>query len=291
MPLCTRVDTLALKVTLTPLLIAAASVAQRRWGGAVGGLIAGLPLTSAPVSVFLAVEHGPPFAAHAAVATMLGVNAMSAFCVAYAKASARCSAWRSAALALLVCLAVTVIASYVPQQVGVAALITFPSLAALVVLIGRPSGTRSKHAAPPWWDVPARMVAATLVVVLVTGAAGWLGATWSGLLSTLPVYALVMGVFSHTHSGAPAAQSFLRGVTVGASGRLRSCSRSPVSPSGFPCSRPTRPPPWRASSWPGRATRSSPRGREALGSVPGVAGHESNRCYQGSLREYAMRRW
>lgn len=69
-------DTLALKITLTPLLIAAASFAQRRWGGAVGGLIAGLPLTSAPVSVFLALEHGPAFAAHAATATMLGVNAM-----------------------------------------------------------------------------------------------------------------------------------------------------------------------------------------------------------------------
>ena len=30
-------DTMALKITLTQLLIAAASFAQRRWGGAVGG--------------------------------------------------------------------------------------------------------------------------------------------------------------------------------------------------------------------------------------------------------------
>ena len=57
---------LSLKLVLTPLLIAAASLAQRKWGGLAGGLIAGLPLTSAPVSVFLALEHGPAFAAHAA---------------------------------------------------------------------------------------------------------------------------------------------------------------------------------------------------------------------------------
>ena len=211
-------DTLALKVTLTPLLIAAASIAQRRWGGAAGGLIAGLPLTSAPVSVFLALEHGPAFAAHAAVATLLGVNAMSAFCVAYARSSARHPAWFSAATGLLVCLAVTMIASTIPQQVGVAASISFPTLVLLVVLSGRPSGVASRAAAPPWWDVPARMAVATIIVLLVTAMAGWLGATWSGLLSTLPVYALVMGTFSHAHSGAHAAQTFLRGVTVGALG-------------------------------------------------------------------------
>jgi len=211
-------DTLALKITLTPLLIAAASLAQRRWGGAVGGLIAGLPLTSAPVSVFLALEHGPAFAAHAATATMLGVNAMSAFCVAYAKASAGRSPWFSAAAGLLACLVVTMIASSLPQQASAAAAITFPTLVLLVILSGRPSDVRARTSAPPWWDVPARMPVATLIVLLITAAAGWLGATWSGLLSTLPVYALVMGMFSHTHSGPHAAQTFLRGVTVGAIG-------------------------------------------------------------------------
>jgi hypothetical protein len=87
----------ALKLTLTPLLIATASVAQRKWGATVGGLVAGLPLTSAPVSVFLAVEHGPTFAARAATGTLLGVTAMSAFCVAYTKAAKRWDWGQSAA--------------------------------------------------------------------------------------------------------------------------------------------------------------------------------------------------
>ena len=211
-------DTLALKITLTPLLIAAASLAQRRWGGTVGGLIAGLPLTSAPVSVFLALEHGPAFAAHAATATMLGVNAMSAFCVVYAKASARRPAWLCGAAGLLAGLAVTVMASHLPQRAGLASAITFPTLAALVMLSGRPAGADAPASAPPWWDVPARMTVATLIVLLITAMAAWLGATWSGLLSTLPVYALVTGMFSHTHGGPGAAQTFLRGVTVGALG-------------------------------------------------------------------------
>jgi hypothetical protein len=209
---------LAFKLIVTPLLIAAASLAQRKWGGVVGGLIAGLPLTSAPVSAFLAVEHGPDFAARAATGTLLGVTAMSAFCVAYAKLSARSPWWTCTIAALAICLAVTLILSFVPQHVPIAALITFPALIFLVLFMGRPPHGARPRLRAPWWDIPARMVVATAVVLAITGAASLLGAKWSGLLSTLPVYALVMGVFSHTHGGAAAAQAFLRGVAIGALG-------------------------------------------------------------------------
>lgn len=211
-------DTLVLKLTLTPLLIASASMAQRRWGGVIGGLVAGLPLTSAPVSAFLAVDHGPEFAAHAATGTLLGVPAMSAFCFAYAKASARRS-WRTSAwVALSVCAALTVLASQVPQTLVAASLVTFPALVALIVAIGRPAATSEAPTAPPRWDMPARMVVATALVLAITGAASALGPKWSGLLSTLPVYALVMGAFTHAHGGHAAAHAFLRGVAVGAIG-------------------------------------------------------------------------
>src|SRR5437660_10480738 len=75
------------KVVLTPLLIAAATLAGRRWGPAVGGWLAGLPLTSGPVSVFLALEHGPGFAARAAVGTLAGLVGVACFCVVYGRLS------------------------------------------------------------------------------------------------------------------------------------------------------------------------------------------------------------
>jgi hypothetical protein len=125
-PFFAALSILAFKLILTPLLIAAASLAQRRWGGVVGGVIAGLPLTSAPVSAFLAIEHGPQFAARAATGTLLGVTAMSAFCVGYAKLSEKRPWWSSALVGLAICSAVTLILSFVPQQLTIAALITFP---------------------------------------------------------------------------------------------------------------------------------------------------------------------
>src|SRR5262249_49764425 len=57
---------LLVKVLLTPALIAAATLLARRYGPAVGGTVAGLPLTSTPVSIFLFVEQGPAFTVRAA---------------------------------------------------------------------------------------------------------------------------------------------------------------------------------------------------------------------------------
>ena len=55
-------------------------------------------------------------------------------------------------------------------------------------------------------------------VLLITAAAEIIGPTWSGLLATLPVFACVMGVFSHRHGGHRAAHGVLRGIAVGALG-------------------------------------------------------------------------
>ena len=117
---------LALKLVLTPLLIAVASLVQRRFGGRVGGLVAGLPLTSAPVSVFISLKYGSALAAKAAVATLLGVVAMSGFCTAYALCARRLSWPPSLALAAFTCAAITITLSRVPQNLVLAAAIAFP---------------------------------------------------------------------------------------------------------------------------------------------------------------------
>src|SRR6185295_8146932 len=76
---------LALKLALSPTLILIASLAARRWGVLVAGWIAGFPITSGPVSIFLAVEQSHAFAAAAARGTLVGVVAMLCFCLVYAR--------------------------------------------------------------------------------------------------------------------------------------------------------------------------------------------------------------
>ena len=78
-----------LKLLITPAFIAGATLLARRWGPGAGGTIAGLPLTSAPVSVFLALEQGPAFAAAAAGGTLLGLLSQAALCWTYGAVARR----------------------------------------------------------------------------------------------------------------------------------------------------------------------------------------------------------
>jgi len=78
-----------LRILLAPALIGAASLAGRRWGPAVSGWLVGLPLTSAPVTFLLALEHGASFAASVSLGTLAGTISQAAFCLVYGCLAAR----------------------------------------------------------------------------------------------------------------------------------------------------------------------------------------------------------
>ncbi len=206
--------TTVLKLVLAPLLIGAATVAGRRWGPGVSGWLAGFPLTSGPVSVFLALEQGPEFAARAAGGTLLGLVSMAVFCLVYSRLASHRAWLSSAAVGLGAFTACTIVLRPVvvptPLTFGLVCL----ALGAIVVAI--PVTVAPVRAVtPPRWDLPARMTVATGVVFSITSLAAWLGSALSGLLSPIPVFALVLAVFAHSSQGPSAAARLLRGVVIG----------------------------------------------------------------------------
>jgi hypothetical protein len=203
-----------LRLALTPALIAAATLVSRRWGPAVGGAVVGLPLTSGPVSLFLALDHGPTFAATAAVATLLGLLSQAAVCLAFAWVGRRARWPVSAAAGVAAFAATTVALSEVRLTAGPAFVAVSAALLAAAWLM--PAGPLARAASsPPGWDLPARMALGAAIVGVLTGVAGLLGPRWTGLLSPFPVFALVLGSFTHRAEGPPAAATLLRGIVVG----------------------------------------------------------------------------
>ena len=75
---------LAVKLLLAPSFVVVASLASRRFGPRVGGLIAGLPVVAGPILLAYAIAHGSAFAAAAAVGTLMGLVSLIAFVVVYA---------------------------------------------------------------------------------------------------------------------------------------------------------------------------------------------------------------
>jgi len=205
-------DTLALKLVLTPILIAAASLAGRRWGQAVGGWLVGLPLTSGPVAFFVALDQGVGFAAALGFGSLAGALAEAAFCVAYGWSARR--GWPVALVAAGAAFAVVAVglqrlALPLPGLAGVAVVAL---LAALRLMPPRAGAVASTP--PPRWDLPARMVITTALVVALTELAPVLGPRLSGVLAAFPVYAAILTVFAHRAGAAPAVE-VLRGLLLG----------------------------------------------------------------------------
>jgi hypothetical protein len=205
-------DTLALKLVVTPILIAAASLAGRRWGQAVGGWLVGLPLTSGPVAFFLALEHGAGFAAAVAFGSLAGALAEVAFCLAYGWSARR--GWPVALAAASAAFAgVATAVQRLAVPLVVLAAVAVAALAAALWFMP-PRGAAAGRTAPPRWDLPARIVVTTVLVVALTEVAPVLGPRLSGVLATFPLYAAVLTVFAHRAGPAPAVQ-VLRGLLLG----------------------------------------------------------------------------
>ena len=205
---------LLLKLILTPLLIGGATLVGRKWGPAVSGWLVGLPLTSGPISLFLAFEQGKVFAAHAAQGTLTGLISVAFFCVAYAWLSLWANwplcwlgSWSVFFLATLLFEHLAIVLPVVALCVPVALMIAFLLL---------PTGDEVAHSVKaPVWDVPLRILIATAFVVLLTGAATLLGSRLSGLLSPLPIFSTIIAVFTQRLYGASSARHVLRGVMIG----------------------------------------------------------------------------
>jgi hypothetical protein len=206
---------LLLKLTLTPLLIAAATLVARRWGPTIGGWIVGLPLTSGPVSVFLALEQGRTFTAIAARGSILGLVGVAACCVAYARTAVRFGPTISLAAGLAAYTAATIVAQRLNAGVWTTFIVVWLALAVSLLLMPRVPRETASREPEPWWDLPLRMLAATSIVWLITTVAATLGPVWSGVLSPFPVFSTVLAAFAHYMSGSAAAARLQRGVVIG----------------------------------------------------------------------------
>ncbi len=206
---------LALKLLLTPLLVGGASLVARRWGPAVGGLLVALPLTSGPIALFLALDQGAAFAAAAMAGSLGGLVAIAGYSVGYGAAGPR----RGAAAGLAVASAAFIAVGLAVQPFLDASTWFLFGLVVVAVagaLRALPAGgTRRTHAPPPWWDLPARMVVATTIVLILTALAPSLGPHTSGLVATFPVYVSVLAVFGQQQDGPAAALDVLRGLLAG----------------------------------------------------------------------------
>ena len=204
---------LLLKLTITPAVIALATIVARRFGPAVGGWLIGLPFTNGPVALFLTLEHGPRFTAHVARGFIAGVSGEVAFVLAYVGLARRGHGWPASLAAGTV--AYATVGTALATRTGSAPVLFLCALAAL--LLGLRALPRGGTASLPAsrWELPARMALATTLVVSVTAFASAIGPGLSGVATTFPVMSSLLAVCVHRANGLAAAIAVYRGLLVG----------------------------------------------------------------------------
>jgi hypothetical protein len=188
-----------------------------RWGG----LLIGLPLSTALTLLYCLWERGPRYAATAAEAGLLGLGATVAFAV----ATARClSRSRRLALAVAAGTATYVVAALLVRGVGtwltpLSMLLSLGLIAAghrtVRGLGSRGSGGVAQRRVPPGWKIllrtaiPFACLTATLVLVQTADA------TWAGLFGTFPCTMLAVLMVTEIEAGPGAAVELLRTYPIG----------------------------------------------------------------------------
>ena len=205
---------LALKLFLVPAFLLLISLAGRRWGPAVAGWLAGLPVLTGPILFLLALEHGPGFAAAAATVSLSAVFGAVVFILAYARVCAR----RSPAISLLSAVAswtcVALLLTRLPLNNSLSLGIALLALVVAPKLFPRISAP-ILSAALPKWELPLRMLAGAAVTLAVTTLAAAIGPSWSGMFAVFPVITTVLSVFSHRASGPAFTATLLRAMIWG----------------------------------------------------------------------------
>ena len=201
---------LLLKIVLVPTLIAAITLATRRWGPRIGGFLTALPVVTGPTLCFYAIEQGPAFGAGAATGTLIALAAVVAFGVVYARLCGRWSWPPTLACGWIVFLVATSTLYFIPQNPVVGIVVVTVSCAIGVRMLpeAEPMAASVPH---PAWDIPVRMIAAVTLVLVLTSLASRLGPSLSGLLTPFPLATAILAAFTHAQRGREAVVAFFAG--------------------------------------------------------------------------------
>ncbi len=223
---------LAAKILLAPLCVVVVSLAGRRWGMAVAGVLGGLPVVAGPILLVETLLHGGGFGADAAAGTLLGLAALTAFVVVYGRVATAAGPLPSVLCGWTAFL-LGVVALNLVQPPPALSLVLVAACFALGLRLLPPPSPPPAAPSPPWWDLPARALAALGLVLALTAVSGALGPHLSGLLAPFPIVTSILAVFTHAHGGIAQVGVLLRNFLFGFYGFAAFCFVLAVSLPGL----------------------------------------------------------
>lgn len=208
---------LAVKLALVAASVLLATLAARRFGHAVAGTLAGMPVIAGPIMGFVLLQATPGQSRDIALATLTCLPASILHMTAFAHAARRWP-WPAALLlanGLLVAAAALLLALRLPEPAAIALALAAP-------LLGLAAMPRARSApgavAIPRTELVLRVAAAVLMAWAIVQAAGSLPPMVSGVLLAVPIAGNVLPCFTLPRHGADATVTLMAGFVRGLMG-------------------------------------------------------------------------
>lgn len=206
------------KAMLTTVTVALVLLVAQTFGRRLAGMLAGLPVITAPALLWIAAEQGAAFAARAAVGSIAACGVMAVFALTYERLSRRYGPVVTLAASLAVGGLMAMPAARLDVHPVGAIVLTGVLCTVVVLLLPRP-GTQAGQARRMRGEIAVTAVAAGVVSVGVALGARQLGPYWSGLLAALPIISAAALVTQHLTAPHEDIQRFLRGYVAGLIGK------------------------------------------------------------------------
>lgn len=203
------------KILTVPMVIVITSLLVKKFGAFVGGIFAGLPLFSGPISFFITLEQGTDFARIAAYNSLIGLIGCAVTALLYAWfAYFGCKWWFALPSAVAGYFGVGYFFHYLPQFSFFVIALACCTFAMGTLLLPRPK-LEKYNTTRPHWLIWVQLLFGSLMVYSVTEAAAVLGPQWSGNMSCFPIMIVVIAPFTHFANGVYTMIAVLRGFAAG----------------------------------------------------------------------------
>ena len=205
------------KLLLVAISVLLSTLAARRFGHGIGGVVAGMPMIAAPIIAILLVDHDPQDVRRIALATLACVPATILHIVTFTVAARR-TRWPAAVSAAL--LAYVVAGALLTQTPFGPVVISILALAAPMVGLWI-AAHRASPRAPvhvPRIELVLRIAAAVAMAAAIILGADSFPAAVSGILLAVPITGTVLPCFTLQRYGPAATASLLTGFLQGLHG-------------------------------------------------------------------------
>ncbi|TAG01102.1 MAG: hypothetical protein EAZ43_12235 [Betaproteobacteria bacterium] len=217
------------KTAITVMCVAAVLWIGRQFGDRASGILAGLPVVTAPTLMWLATRDVPDFAIRAAVNVMSATAAYAFFALLYAHLCTKLRAVTCLAVALAVSLLVAALFVSIPASRMQTLIVALIVCAAIRWFMPEPmQGVRTPSvpaAAKPPLQIPIWAVAmnAGLVCGGIIYFSAYLPAHWVGMLASVPIIGATIAISAHQRLGVPQARRGLIGYVEGCGVKILFC--------------------------------------------------------------------